>query len=122
MDMIAEEPKKTREPVFQNRIMLGQLIPLVPLLPILGTLIYFIWVFGYDYSEMRNSLLVEQRARESAVVEMKLEMTSSTNRLADKIDANNSMQDQKLNAISDKMADMKTTLNDIVKASTPVRR
>lgn len=123
--MMQNEPsdqKKTREPVFQNRIMLGQVLQMLPLLGLLGTVFWGIWTASAQYAEMNNALLTEKRERVAAETEMKVEFTASTNRLADKIDSSTAMEEQKLTALNDKVTDLKATMTDLVKASTPVRR
>lgn len=95
---------------------------LTTMLGVLAALIKLVWIAGATYTAFTDGLEAEKMARVADVAAMRHEAAEAEIRLGVKIDNNARLETQQITTLSDKVTDLKTTLADIVKASTPTRR
>lgn len=126
---MADESPKRREPVFRNIIQAGQVLQIVPMLGVLGLLIKLIFIAGATYTAFTNGLEAETKARLADILEMKREASEAETRLAVKIDTNAKIEAAQIEGLrgnildmKDSVSQMRNSLAEIVKASTPIRR
>ena len=128
---------RQKQPFFLNQITMGHVLQTVPVIGILGVAIktglaITLWATAINTKldativEMRNSIHLEQEARLSHEVQAKLEVgaakmevSGAVAALSAKVDNNQAINDQKLTNITDKLGDLRSSLAEVVKASTP---